>query len=242
MPVMKRFTGLTLIVLLGFSPAAFAHTWSAAQVENLERAALAAPDEGVPVPAAALEQVTLMQHVRAIDPVYQGSLDLAADDLFAQLAQAYARGAVDPNSVDREWRLAPPPPADIAALSAALQAGAAPSLLLQTCCRPRASIMRCALNWRARARTRWRSGPGAARANPRQSRTLALAAANVPGSPRRSAARAIRTLLPSRRGHGAAQTRGHCRSAPHTKPCVQRHHHIGDAQSRLDAAGQHPRQ
>lgn len=128
---MRLFALLSLALFFSISPAAFARSWTAPQLDDLERAALAAPEEGVPAAATATEHLVQMRRVRAIDPVYQGAVDLAADDLFAQLAQAFARGAINPASVDREWRLAPPPPTDIATLSAALDAGAAPSVLLR---------------------------------------------------------------------------------------------------------------
>jgi murein L,D-transpeptidase YcbB/YkuD len=128
---MKFLTLFGFALVFCITAPALARGWSAAQIDALERAALAAPQEGLPAPALALDRVAVMRRVRDIDPVYQGALDQAADDLFAFLAQAYARGALNPASVDAEWRLAPPPPADIAALAASLDDGASPYAVLQ---------------------------------------------------------------------------------------------------------------
>ncbi len=104
--------------------AADAHAWSAASLEDLKRAAEAAPVEGLPVRTASLQDLTLAQSGgdRAL-------IDLAADKLFAELARDFGGGAVAPKTVDPDWAIPTPAP-DVKAARAQVEAGVPPSSVL----------------------------------------------------------------------------------------------------------------
>jgi murein L,D-transpeptidase YcbB/YkuD len=109
---------------------ASAHTWRASQIEDLKKAAQAAPLEGVPAPEDGLAQVEMFEHLADLNPDYAAASELAATALFLRLAETYAIGATDPAVVDPNWRLPRPSDADAAALMGAIDAGASPSGLL----------------------------------------------------------------------------------------------------------------
>lgn len=127
----------TLIVLIltsalaACAPAATRPAWSGAALDDLESLAAAAPAEGLPSEHAALEELARFRHLAGADPAAEAQTDIAADALFASLARAFAQGGVDPARADPDWAIPSPPPPDLAALSAARQAGALPSALLR---------------------------------------------------------------------------------------------------------------
>lgn len=126
-----RFAAAILTVLaLGFAPAAAAQVWRTEQVDDLVAAAQAAPLEGLQVPETALASVLTLRFLREFDPSVTPAFNLAAESLFLELAQSYARGAVDPTVVDRDWHIARPSDPDRGALDAAVHAGKQPSVIL----------------------------------------------------------------------------------------------------------------
>jgi murein L,D-transpeptidase YcbB/YkuD len=118
-----------LCLALATGPA-IARTWTENEVIDLQRAAYAAEQEGLPLPAQALGQLALARHLDDIAPIYANEVDWAADGLFETLAAAYARGSVEPASADVDWHVPRPPAPDMAALTAALDAGVAPREVL----------------------------------------------------------------------------------------------------------------
>lgn len=122
---------LAALVLACQSPA-YSRQWSDAQIADLEVAARASAEEGLNPPAAALSRMALYRHFYDLDNAYAGDLDSAADNLFRELAETYARGAIDPAVIGADWHLERPPPPDYVALDAALDGGAAPSAVLRT--------------------------------------------------------------------------------------------------------------
>ena len=127
---MRLLTIATILTLFLAQPAA-AGAWRDEQVDDLIQVAEAAPLEGLPVPENALEQALALHHLNDVFPEAAIARDLAADVLFTELADAYARGAVDPSLVDRDWNIARPAIPDLAALTSAIQAGAQPSIVLR---------------------------------------------------------------------------------------------------------------
>jgi murein L,D-transpeptidase YcbB/YkuD len=128
-----RTSGIALAALmLACQSTAYSREWSDAQIADLEVAAQTSAEEGLNPPAAALSRMALYRHFYDVDAAFAGGLDSAADNLFHELAAMYARGAVDPAAIGADWHLERPPPPDYAALDAAVDSGAAPSVVLRT--------------------------------------------------------------------------------------------------------------
>jgi hypothetical protein len=101
--------------------------WPTGQAADLLRIAAIAPAEGL---APRTEKITRLENVLLADPKGNSpALDTAADDLFNDLASAFAQGDVAPLAVDKDWHLAPSAP-DLVRLKADVRAGASPSAVL----------------------------------------------------------------------------------------------------------------
>lgn len=128
---MRAFAFLLLLSLSGCAPAAAQLTWSAAELDDLERVAASAPLEGLTEEAAALEELTRFRHLGDADPAAEAQTDIAADALFASLARTFAQGGADTARADPDWAIPLAAPPDLSALMTARAAGAAPSALLR---------------------------------------------------------------------------------------------------------------
>lgn len=113
------------------APSALARQWTDAEISELNAEAMAAPDQGLPVPEAQLARLALAEDLVRADERYVAELDSAADDLFAHLAITYARGAVDPAAVGADWHIEQPALPDVARLQAIVDEGSSPRAVLQ---------------------------------------------------------------------------------------------------------------
>jgi murein L,D-transpeptidase YcbB/YkuD len=133
---MMRVFALAIVVLLiscgspSAPPGQRAPDWRTEQLEDLQRAAVEGAD-GLRPPAESVARLAELQALPASDGRHSRELDEAASDLFRQLAEAHARGAVDPAAVDADWHIERPGPPDYDALNEQLAAGALPSTLLR---------------------------------------------------------------------------------------------------------------
>jgi murein L,D-transpeptidase YcbB/YkuD len=122
---MLQKTFLACLALVAMAASAHAAEWRASQADDLLRIAAVVPAEGL---APRTEKISVLDRALLTDPD-GASLDAAADALFDDLANAFARGDVAPISVDKDWHIDPPSP-DLEGLKAEVSAGAAPSALL----------------------------------------------------------------------------------------------------------------
>lgn len=114
----------------GAEAPAIARAWEPAAIEDLQRAAQAAPSEGLPPETASLDELAQLQLRATTDATAAAQLDIAADALFASLARSFAQGAVNPERADPHWLIPPPAAPDIAALRARVTAGEPASRVL----------------------------------------------------------------------------------------------------------------
>lgn len=119
---------MTATAVLAAAGSAAARTWSAAELADLRLAAEAAPREGLPAPAA-LSRVDEREHLYDLGLATAEELDAEADALFREVAYAYARGVINPQSVGADWHIPRPEP-DMADLEQALDGGWRPPMLL----------------------------------------------------------------------------------------------------------------
>lgn len=104
--------------------------WREAQLADL-RAAAVDPADGFKPASESVARLMELEALSAEDDRYADEIDAAADDLFLKLAEAHARGVVDPAEVGADWHMERPPAPDAEALRAELAAGALPSTLLR---------------------------------------------------------------------------------------------------------------
>ena len=104
--------------------------WSDATLAELREAADTAVAHGLTRPSDALDDLARLEPLSLRDGVAARRLDEEADQLFADLATAFATGATDPAIVDPEWRIARPPIPDVEMLRRALRGGAGVSQTL----------------------------------------------------------------------------------------------------------------
>jgi murein L,D-transpeptidase YcbB/YkuD len=104
--------------------------WSAPALADLREVAASTPGEGLPAETAALAELESFAARAATDPAAAAQLDIAADALYASLANAFSRGAADPAVADPDWRIPLNAAPDIANLNAQRAAGALPSTVL----------------------------------------------------------------------------------------------------------------
>jgi murein L,D-transpeptidase YcbB/YkuD len=105
--------------------------WSALALADLRDVAASTPEEGLPAETAALAELASFATRAATDPAAAAQLDIAADALYASLANAFARGAADPAVADPDWRIPLNAAPDMADLNAQRAAGALPSSVLR---------------------------------------------------------------------------------------------------------------
>lgn len=105
--------------------------WSAPALADLRQVAASTLDEGLPAETAALAELDSFAARAANDPTAAAQLDVAADALYASLANAFTRGAADPAAADPEWRIPLNAAPDMADLNARRGAGALPSSVLR---------------------------------------------------------------------------------------------------------------
>lgn len=98
--------------------------WSDATLVDLREAADTAVAHGLTRPSDALDDLARLEPLSLRDADAARRLDEEADQLFADLATAFATGATDPAIVDPDWRIARPPTPDIEMLRSALRDGA----------------------------------------------------------------------------------------------------------------------
>jgi len=106
-------------------------TWSAPALADLREVAASTTAEGLPAETAALAELDTFAARAASDPAAAAQLDVAADALYASLANAFARGAADPAIADPDWRIPTNTAPDMAELDAQRAAGALPSTTLR---------------------------------------------------------------------------------------------------------------
>lgn len=106
--------------------------WRAPALADLREVAASTLDEGLPAETAALAELDSFSARAANDPTAAAQLDVAADALYASLANAFARGAADPSVADPDWRIPLNAAPDMADLNARRAAGALPSSVLRT--------------------------------------------------------------------------------------------------------------
>lgn len=111
--------------------AALVQTWSAPGLADLRAVAASTAAEGLPAETAALAELDGFAARAADDPAAAAQLDVAADALYASLANSFARGAADPAIADPDWRIPLNAAPDMAALNAQRAAGALPSTVLR---------------------------------------------------------------------------------------------------------------
>lgn len=102
--------------------------WSDVALVDLSALAGSAYFEGLPDERASIAELERLRH-SAVTESDREMLYAAADQLFLRLADAYARGAVDP-AVDASWRLARAAAPDLEMLRAARAGGALPTSLV----------------------------------------------------------------------------------------------------------------
>jgi murein L,D-transpeptidase YcbB/YkuD len=135
------FASLVLLVVAGcggqvtpppapelFSPPP--RVWDSGALVDLRSAADIAVAHGLTWPSDSLEEVARLEPLSVHDVEAARRLDEVADQLFADLATAFAIGATDPAIVDSEWRIARPPAPDIEMLRSAVRDGAGVSQTL----------------------------------------------------------------------------------------------------------------
>jgi L,D-transpeptidase YcbB len=105
--------------------------WSAPALADLREVAASTSEEGLPAETAALAELDSFAARAANDPTAAAQLDVAADALYASLANAFARGAADSAAADPEWRMPLNAAPDMADLNARRGAGALPSSVLR---------------------------------------------------------------------------------------------------------------
>lgn len=135
-PLLLLLCAVTLAACAAPKPAVEApqpamRAWSGAALTDLQLEAAASRDHGMPAESAVLASMTALELRADSDPDAAAELDAKADALFARLAQRYAQGVVDPEAVDPEWRISPPPPPDLERLRADVAAGASPTGVLR---------------------------------------------------------------------------------------------------------------
>lgn len=106
-------------------------TWSAPTLADLREVAASTTAEGLPAETAALAELDAFTARAVSDPAAAAQLDIAADALYASLANAFARGAADPAIADPDWRIPMNAAPDLAELNARRAAGALPSTVLR---------------------------------------------------------------------------------------------------------------
>lgn len=105
--------------------------WSTPALADLRDVAASTAEEGLPAETAALAELDVFTARAVSDPAAAAQLDIAADALYASLANAFARGAADPAVADPDWRIPLNAAPDMADLNAQRAAGALPSALLR---------------------------------------------------------------------------------------------------------------
>jgi murein L,D-transpeptidase YcbB/YkuD len=106
-------------------------TWTASALADLRTVAASTTAEGLPAETAALAELDAFAARATNDAAAAAQLDVAADALYASLANAFARGAVDPAIADPDWRVPMNAGPDMAELNAERAAGTLPSTLLR---------------------------------------------------------------------------------------------------------------
>ncbi len=104
--------------------------WSAEALVSLRQAADAAIAHGLMQQSLSLDELARLEPLSLQDIDAARRLDEKADQLFVDLATAFAIGATNPEVVDPQWRIARPPPPDIESLRRTLQGGAGVSQTL----------------------------------------------------------------------------------------------------------------
>lgn len=104
--------------------------WNTEALVDLRDAVDTAVAHGLTRPSDSLDELARLEPLSLSDAEAARRLDEEADQLFSDLATAFAIGATDPAIVDPEWRIARPPAPDVEMLRSALRDGAGVSQTL----------------------------------------------------------------------------------------------------------------